>query len=117
MNIITIILILFSGVSFIVYGILFFTSIKMKDEFKRFGLEHFATLTGVLELLGGIGMLVGLKNPIVLLFSSGGLALLMLLGFGVRVRMKDGFWISFPSLFFMLINSYLFINVAFMNKH
>ena len=117
MNTITIILILLSGVSFIVYGILFFTSIKMKDEFKRFGLEKFASLTGVLELLGGVGMLVGLKISIVLLISSGGLALLMLLGFGVRVKMKDGFSLSFPSLLFMLINSYLFFNAAFMNKH
>lgn len=117
MNIITLILILFSGVSFIVYGIIFFTSIKMKDEFKRFGLEKFTMLTGILELLGGVGMLVGLKIQIVLLISSGGLALLMLLGFGVRIKMKDGFWLSFPSLFFMLINSYLFIDAALMNKH
>lgn len=117
MNIITIILILFSGVSFIVYGIMFFISVEMKEEFKRFGLENFAKLTGVLELLGGVGMLVGLKISTVLLISSGGLALLMLLGFGVRIKMKDGFWLSFPSLFFMLINSYLFIDAAFLNKH
>lgn len=81
----------------------------MKNEFKRFGLEKFATLTGVLELLGGIGMLAGLKFSFILLISSGGLALLMLLGFGVRLKIKDGFWLSMPSLFFMLLNLYIFL--------
>jgi hypothetical protein len=81
----------------------------MQNEFKRFELEKFTTLTGVLELLGGIGLLVGLKISFILLISSGGLALLMLLGFGVRIKVKDGFWLSFPSLFFMLLNFYVFI--------
>jgi hypothetical protein len=82
----------------------------MRNEFKRFGLEKFTTLTGILELLGGVGLLVGLKFHFVLLISSGGLALLMLLGFGVRLKMKDGLWLSSPSLFFMLMNSYVFLN-------
>ncbi|HMN50180.1 MAG TPA: DoxX family protein [Ignavibacteriaceae bacterium] len=109
MNTLYIILVLFSGVSFIIYGCLFFLSPQMRNEFKRFGLEKFATLTGTLELLGGVGMLVGLKFNFILIISSGGLALLMLLGFGVRLKIKDGFWLSMPSLFFMLLNLYLFL--------
>jgi len=81
----------------------------MQNEFKRFGLKKFTALTGVLELLGGIGLLVGLKFGFIILISSGGLALLMLLGLGVRLKMKDGFWLSFPSLFFMLLNLYVFL--------
>jgi len=81
----------------------------MRNEFKRFGLEIFTTLTGILELLGGLGMLVGLKFSFILLISSGGLALLMLLGFGVRLKIKDGFWLTMPSLFFMLLNLYVFL--------
>lgn len=109
MNLIYILLVLVSGVSFIIYGCLFFISPQMRNEFKRFGLEKFANLTGILELLGGIGMLVGLKFNFILLISSGGLALLMLLGFGVRLKIKDGFWLSMPSLFFMLLNLYIFL--------
>ncbi len=109
MNIIYILLVLFSGISFITYGSLLFVSTEMQNEFKRFGLEKFTTLTGILELLGGIGLLVGLKVGFILLISSGGLALLMLLGFGVRLKIKDGFWLSFPSLFFMLLNLYVFL--------
>jgi hypothetical protein len=81
----------------------------MRNEFKRFGLEKFTKLTGLLELLGGIGMLVGLKYSFILLISSSGLALLMLLGFGVRLKIKDGFWLTMPSLFFMLLNFYVFL--------
>ena len=109
MNTLYILLVLFSGVSFIIYGCLFFLSPQMRNEFKRFGLEKFATLTGILELLGGLGMLIGLKFHFVLLISSCGLAILMFLGFGVRLKMKDGLWLSFPSLFFMLMNLYIFL--------
>jgi hypothetical protein len=83
----------------------------MQNEFKRFGLEKFATLTGILELLGGLGMLIGLQIVFIMLISSGGLALLMLLGFVVRIKMKDSFWVSFPSFFFMILNLYVFIMV------
>ena len=109
MNLLNVSLVLFSGVSFIIYGSLLFVSTEMRNEFKRFELEKFTTLTGILELLGGIGLLVGLKFGFIILISSGGLALLMLLGLGVRLKMKDGFWLSFPSLFFMLLNLYVFI--------
>ncbi|MBT8378508.1 MAG: DoxX family protein [Ignavibacteria bacterium] len=111
MNILLTLLILISGVSFIIYGCLLFVSAEMQNEFKRFGLEKFTILTGILELLGGIGMLVGLKFNFILLISSGGLTLLMLLGFGTRLKVKDGFWPSFPSLFFMILNFYVFLSV------
>lgn len=73
----------------------------MQDEFKRFGLEKLIQWTALLELLGGLGLLVGLKINFILSISSGGLALLMLLGLSVRIKIKDGFWLSFPSFFFM----------------
>lgn len=110
MEIICLIAILISGISFVVYGVLLLNSAKMQNEFKRFGLEKFTKLTGLLELLGGIGMLVGLKFSFILLISSGGLALLMLLGFIVRLKVKDGFWLSFPSFFFMALNLFIFFN-------
>ncbi len=110
MNTLYLLLVLFSSVSFIIYGSLLLVSAKMQNEFKRFKLEKFTTLTGVLELLGGIGLLVGLKFGFILLISSGGLALLMLLGFGVRIKVKDSFWLSFPSLFFMVLNLLIFFN-------
>jgi hypothetical protein len=104
----TTILIWLSALSFLFYGVSYFTSQKLKDEFKRYGLARFGPLTAVLEILGGLGLLVGLQVPLILSVASGGLAVLMLLGFGVRLKIKDGFWLSLPSFLFMLLNAYIF---------
>ena len=115
MNLITI-LILISSLSFLGYGIAYFISPQMKSEFKRFGLEKVGTLTAVLELLGAVGLLVGLKIHLILLISAGGLALLMFLGVAVRVKNKDSLWISLPATFFMLLNFYIFYMSLPVNK-
>jgi len=101
-------LVLLSSLSFLAYGITYFTSPKMKSEFKRFGLEKQGLLVAILEVLGGAGLLVGLAiNPIMLL-SAGGLALLMLLGVAVRLKIGDSVWVSLPAFSFMLLNAYIF---------
>lgn len=102
------ILILISSLSFIGYGFAYFKSPQMKSEFKRFGLEKVGTLTAVLELLGAVGLLVGLKINPILLFSAGGLALLMFLGVLVRIKMKDSLLISLPAFFYFVLNAYIF---------
>lgn len=105
---ITFILILISSLSFLAYGVTWFTSPHMKSEFIRFGLEKFGLLTAVLEISGALGLLVGLMINSILLISSGGLALLMFLGFLARLRVKDSLWVSLPALFYMALNSYIF---------
>ena len=81
----------------------------MKDEFKRLNLEKIGLLTITLELMGSIGLLVGmLYNPI-LIISSGGLALLMFIAILFRLKSKDTLWVSLPALFYMLLNFYIFI--------
>jgi hypothetical protein len=80
----------------------------MKNEFKRFKLEKLGLLTILLEILGAIGLLVGLFFNPVLLISSGGLAILMLLGLIVRIKIKDSLWISLPAIFYMCLNAYIF---------
>jgi hypothetical protein len=54
------VLVLISSFSFFSYGVAFFTSSKMKEEFIRFGLAKFGRLTAVLEILGALGLLLGL---------------------------------------------------------
>lgn len=103
-----IILIWFSSLSFLFYGIYYFTSPAMKQEFIRFGLAKFGALTAILEILGAIGLVVGLQEPLVLVIASAGLALLMLLGVGVRIVIKDSLLVSLPAIFFMGLNTYIF---------
>ena len=80
----------------------------MKDEFKRYGLEKFALMTSILQILGGTGLIVGLQIHPILLISSAGLSILMLFGFGVRLKIRDSFWQSLPALSYFILNSYLF---------
>jgi hypothetical protein len=81
----------------------------MKNEFKRFGLEKIGLTTVLLEIIGALGLLVGLKFNPILTISSFGLALLMLSGLIVRIKLKDSIWISFPALFYMGLNTYIFL--------
>lgn len=104
--------IIFSSVSFLFYGISYFTSTKMKSEFKRFGLEKYGTLTAILEIMGGVGLVIGLKFNPLLIISAGGLALLMFLGVLVRIKAKDSFGITIPALFYMLLNVYILLSVS-----
>lgn len=101
-------LVLFSSLSFLMYGYRSLTTQAMKDEFQRYGLARFRVLTGSLEILGGIGLIIGLWSPPLLIFASGGLSLLMVLGFGTRLYIKDPFWQCLPSFIFMLVNAYIF---------
>ena len=100
--------ILFSSISFIGYVISYFVQPNMKNEFKRFGLEKLGLLTVILELIGAVGLLIGLKINLLLIIASLGLGLLMLCGVIVRFRLKDNLWISFPALFYMFLNFYIF---------
>jgi len=102
------VLIVFSSLSFLGYGTAYFLSPKMKSEFVRFGLSDFGTLTAILEIVGALGLLIGLMFNDILLVSSGGLALLMFLGVIVRLKVKDGLWASSPAIFFLGLNAYIF---------
>ena len=99
---------LVSSFSFLAYVFAYFKTPHMKNEFKRFGLEKFSLTTIVLQLLGAFGLLVGLRFYVFLLIASFGLALLMFLGFLVRLRVKDSFLVSFPSFFYFVLNSFIF---------
>lgn len=108
-------LVFISSLSFMGYGISYFNSSKMKTEFKRFGLAKVGALTAILEILGALGLLIGLKFNPILLISAGGLAVLMLLGVAVRIKVRDPLWVTLPALFFMILNAYIFyiVNTLF----
>ena len=107
------ILIAFSGASFLFYGISCLVTPYMKNEFMRYGLSDHRVVTGLLEIAGAAGLFLGFVYPVIGILASGGLSLLMLLGFLVRLKIKDGFVRSFPALFYMILN--LCILITFLN--
>ena len=107
MNYLFISCVLFSSLSFIAYSISYFINPHMKSEFVRFNLNHLGVFIIILEILGAIGLLVGLFFKPLLIISSGGLAMLMLLGLIIRIKSKDSFLVTLPAIFFMVLNSYI----------
>lgn len=103
------ILVLFIGIAFFFYGVGCFVSQKMHKEFKRFGLTSLQRkLTGFFQILGALGLVIGFYFlPILGFLASIGLSILMILGFGVRIKIRDSFIQSFPSLFFALLNLFV----------
>jgi hypothetical protein len=101
--------VLISSLSFFSYSVAYFTSPYMKKEFKRFGLEKFGLPAIVFQIIGATGLIIGLQFNPILIISSLGLALLMLIGLIVRIRLKDNIWISLPALFYMGLNTYIFL--------
>jgi len=97
----------FSGLSFVVYGLSCLRSRAMVREFERFGLANFRVLTGVLEVFGGAGVLIGLWYAPLLLIASAGLTVLMALGVGVRLRIRDGVLQTLPAFGFFVLNGYV----------
>jgi uncharacterized membrane protein YphA (DoxX/SURF4 family) len=100
---------LVSAVLFLAYGALCLFSNGMEEEFERYGLSRFRRLTGALEVLGGLGLLVGLLAPQVMVVASAGLALLMLLGVIARVRVRDPLLEIAPAAVLMVANLYLLV--------
>ncbi len=79
----------------------------MQSEFKRYGFEKLRIPIGILEMLGGLGLLVGYKLPILTFVSALGLGLLMLSALVVRMKIKDSLLQSLPAFGLMIINFYI----------
>ena len=100
-------LILFTAISFLYYGLACLISPRLRIEFERFGLPEYRMLTGILQLVGAVGIILGLLFPLLGMFASAGLTLLMVAGFITRIKIKDSFVETLPSFFFMIINGYI----------
>ncbi len=99
---------LFSAFSFLAFGIACFTTAQMKKEFFRYGLASYRKIVGILQVLGGLGLLMGLfYSTILQMAAAAGLAVLMLLGFMVRLKIKDNVLQAAPSLIYAIINAYI----------
>jgi len=97
-----------SALSFLFFGIACFTAPKMKTEFLRYRLAPYRRIVGVLQLVGALGLILGyLYAPVLQAIAAGGLAVLMVLGFLVRLRIRDSFMQAAPSFLFAVLNAFV----------
>lgn len=100
-------LILFSALSFLSYGLGCFFSAYLQGEFRRYRLATQCRLVGVLQCLAALGLLAGFSVPWLGQAAAGGLALMMLVALGVRVRIGDSFAQMLPALAYLGLNASL----------
>tara|TARA_B110000483_G_C18165408_1_gene531065 strand:- start:716 stop:1054 length:339 start_codon:yes stop_codon:yes gene_type:complete len=103
-------ILVFSAVSFIFYGISSFFSKRMVYEYARWGYSNYRVLLGCMQLLGGIGLLIGITNSILLSVVSFLLTLMMIIAVFVRVKIKDSLINMFPAIFYTVLNFIILYN-------
>lgn len=122
---ITLIISLFSGISFIVYGISSFKSKRMISEFQRWGYGNQRKLIGCFQLIGGTGLIFGslfvintfdsndslINSNNILAGSSLILTIMMVGAVFVRIDIKDKFVNILPATFYAILNFIIFYNV------
>ena len=106
-------LVIFSGLSFLIFGYLCFFSSYFKNEFIRYGIPNFRKITGFFQSLGGLSLIIGVFIDQLAIIASLGLTILMILGVNVRLKIKDGLLKTMPAIFYAFLNAlifYLFLN-------
>jgi uncharacterized membrane protein YphA (DoxX/SURF4 family) len=101
-------ILLFSAASFIFYGINSFVSKRMVSEYERWGYKNQRIILGCCQLLGGLGLLVGLMVPLLLSVTSFLLTCMMLTAVFVRIQIKENFIKMLPAMFYVVLNSIIF---------
>ncbi|HBL38311.1 MAG TPA: hypothetical protein DDZ19_04390 [Flavobacteriales bacterium] len=104
------IILLFSAISFIGYGINSIFSKRMISEYERWGFKNQRIILSCCQLLGGLGLLIGLAQPLMLSVASFLLTCMMLAAVVIRMRIKERAVKMLPALLYVILNSILFYN-------
>jgi putative oxidoreductase len=91
MSILIIIVQVVLGLLFVLIGSMTVAGRKMfVENFRRFGYpQWFRVVTGSLEVLGGLGLLIGIWLPWLAALASAGLALVMLGAVSTHLRIRE----------------------------
>ena len=98
-----------SFIAFAWYGMGCFLSSTMVEEFERYRIGRLRVLTGILQVLGAIGLAIGHFYRPLLLLSSACLAVMMFLAVVTRIRIRDPWYAAIPAFSLFAINLFLFV--------
>ena len=104
-----VVLALVSGLSFLRYGTRILFRAPLREEFTRYGMPKIRTFVGAMEVLGGTAVLLGLGFAPLGAFGAAGLALLMVLGLVVRIRIGDAPRLMVPAACLAAVNAVLVV--------
>ena len=97
------IIIYFTGLSFIAYGINSFVSKRMINEFKRWGLEDKRKIIGICQFIAGTGIILGSEFKTVLISSAIFIIIMMIVAIGVRIRVRDDISDVLPAIAYIML--------------
>lgn len=106
---IVVVLALLSGLAFVYYGYGVLFRVELRGEFERYGLPGFRTFVGVMEVLGGVAVLLGLAFAPLGAFAAAGLTTMMVLGLIVRFRLDDPRRLMVPAASLAVVNAVLVV--------
>tara|TARA_Y100001934_G_C12249257_1_gene724242 strand:- start:58 stop:390 length:333 start_codon:yes stop_codon:yes gene_type:complete len=102
--------VIFTGVSFIIYGYSSFISRRMKSEYARWGYNNQRKIVGSLQLLGGIGLILGLQINVLLITTSFCFIMMMTMAIFIRVKIKDNITDILPAITYLFLSILIFYN-------
>jgi uncharacterized membrane protein YkgB len=106
------IILIFTGVSFIAYGINSFISQRMINEFKRWGLNDNRKKIGASQFIAGFGLLIGFEFNLAGIISSIFIMLMMLVAIIVRIRIKDNISDILPAIAYLLLGGSILFDLT-----
>ena len=96
--------VIFTAVSFIIYGYSSFISRRMKSEYARWGYNNQRKIVGSLQLLGGIGLILGLQINVLLITTSFCFIMMMTMAIFIRIKIKDNITDILPAITYLFLN-------------
>ncbi|MBA4538663.1 DoxX family protein [Bacillus aquiflavi] len=111
MGTLAIILQIILGLGFLLFGVTKFISKQMVEAFEHFGLPQWLrVITGSLEIIGALGLFVGIWYSIIAVLSSVGLAIIMFFAALTHIRSHDPFKnMLMPIILFILLVTVTFL--------
>ena len=104
------VIVVFTSLSFIIYGINSFTSNRMVNEYQRWGFGKYRKIIGLSQILCGGGLLIGIKFLIILQFASLSLAIMMSLAILVRIKINDNISEILPAISYLVLSILILIS-------
>jgi uncharacterized membrane protein YphA (DoxX/SURF4 family) len=90
MHITSIVLQVILGLGFLMFGLMIFGAKQMIQEFQRYGYSKgFRVFTGLIEVIGAVGMIVGIWKPQFAALAGILLAATMIGALFTHIRIKD----------------------------
>jgi len=105
-------LVVFAAASFLCYAASTLTTKRMAIEFKRYGFSDKRVFIASSQLLGALGLLVGLTIPLIGILASACFTVQMVCAVVVRHRIGDPLFQKLPAIAFLAIFIALFASFS-----